>query len=391
MRVWHFSETAYPFLPDESEYPSIRVTLPNRHYDPRIAAEQWDRYLAEWQAADELGLDVMVNEHHSTATCPDPAGPIVAGVVARLTRRSRIVLLGNPIANRPDPVRVAEEMALVDVLSHGRLTVGFVRGVPYEIPATNTMPLRMPERMWEAHDLIKKAWTTHDGPFNWQGRFFEHRQVNIWPRPYQQPHPPIWVTSSSPGSAAEVADRDYTLATFLSGLDGTKTIFDAYRARRSERGAPEPDVDKFAYLALVYVGRTDEEGREGARKLMWYITANKTMPQFAQPPGYLSVAAHVAALRGDRPLGSVRDLPFEQLIEQGIIFAGNPDTVVGQVERFAAHVGGLGHLLVMGQAGFLDHEETLRNLRLLASEVYPRLREHRPAASAETGWQAGRR
>ncbi|MBO0689222.1 MAG: LLM class flavin-dependent oxidoreductase [Candidatus Dormibacteraeota bacterium] len=382
MRVWHFSESAYPFLPDPSEYSSIRVTLPNRLFDPGVAAEQWDRYLAEWQLADELGLDVMLNEHHSTATCGDPAGPVMAGVLARLTSRSRIVLLGNPIANRPDPVRVAEEMALVDVLSHGRLTVGFVRGVPYEIPATNTSPVRMTERMWEAHDLIKKAWTTHDGPFNWQGRFFEHRQVNIWPRPYQQPHPPIWVTSSSPGSAAEIADRGYTMATFLTGLDGTKTIFDAYRARRAELGDPEPAPEQFAYLALVSVGRTDEEGLEGARKLTWYITSNKVAPQFAQPPGYLSVAAHAAALKGLKPRGAARDLTFEQLIEQGIIFAGNPDTVVGQVRRFADHVGGLGHLLVMGQAGFLDHEETVRSMRLLAGEVYPRVREYVPVAQA---------
>jgi alkanesulfonate monooxygenase SsuD/methylene tetrahydromethanopterin reductase-like flavin-dependent oxidoreductase (luciferase family) len=93
------------------------------------------------------------------------------------------LILGNPIANRREPVRVAEEMAMVDVYSRGRLECGFVRGVPYEMSAGNHRPTRMMDRFWEAHDLIVKAWTSHDGPFNWEGKYFHHRQVNIWPRP----------------------------------------------------------------------------------------------------------------------------------------------------------------------------------------------------------------
>ncbi|MDR0360304.1 MAG: LLM class flavin-dependent oxidoreductase [bacterium] len=385
MRAWHFSETAYPYLPDAAQYESIRVTLPNRHFDPQVGADLWDRYLEEWQLADELGVEIMLNEHHATATCVDPVAPVVAGALARITSRSRILILGNPIANRPDPVRVAEEMAMVDLLSHGRLVVGFVRGVPYEISATNTMPFHMSERMWEAHDLIKKAWTSHDGPFNWQGRFFEHRQVNIWPRPYQQPHPPIWVTSMSPGSAREVADRGYTAATFLTGRNGTKAVFDAYRARRAELGDAEVDADRLAYAALVYVGRSDAEGLEGARKLTWYITANKVATQFSNPPGYLAIPAHASTLRGRRSPFAFAHLTFEELVDNGIIFAGSPETVATQIEQFADFVGGLGHLLIMGQAGFLDHDDTTRSMRLFATEVYPRLKQYRPpswAASA---------
>lgn len=375
MRAWHFSETAYPHLPDESTFESIRVTLPNQLMDPERAADLWDRYLLEWQVADELGLGVMINEHHSTATCMDPAAPIVAGALARETRQAQILILGNPIANRPDPVRVAEEMALVDVLSRGRLEVGLVRGVPFEVSATNSAPVLMNERFWEAHDLIRKAWTTHDGPFNWQGRFFEHRQVNIWPRPYQQPHPPIWITSLSPGSARKVAQHGYVLASFLTGFDGTRAIFDAYRDERERLGLAPPARDRFAYAALVYTGRTDEEGIAGARKLMWYISANKVPPQFKDPPGYIPAARRAMGKRTGQAPHSFEQLSFDELIERGIVFAGSPTTVYDQVTRFSDHVGGLGHLLIMGQAGFLEHDETVRGLTLFAEQVHPRLQQ----------------
>ncbi len=128
MQYWHFSETAYPYLPPEGTYDSVRVTLPNGVVDPAKAAALWDRYLDEWQIADECGINVMINEHHATATCMDPAAPVIAGILGRITTDARILVLGNPVANRKDPVRVAEEMALVDLLSHGRLEVGFVRG-----------------------------------------------------------------------------------------------------------------------------------------------------------------------------------------------------------------------------------------------------------------------
>ena len=183
MRAWHFSETAYPYLPPADSYPSIRVSLPNRIYDPAKGAALYDRYIDEWLIAEDEGVEIMLNEHHQTATCVDPAAPLMLAALARLSKTARLLILGNPIANRRQPVRVAEEMAMVDVLSHGRLEAGFVRGVPYEILPANSNPVRMNERHWEALDLIVKCWTHHDGPFSHEGRFFHHRSINIWPRP----------------------------------------------------------------------------------------------------------------------------------------------------------------------------------------------------------------
>jgi alkanesulfonate monooxygenase SsuD/methylene tetrahydromethanopterin reductase-like flavin-dependent oxidoreductase (luciferase family) len=373
MQYWHFSETAYPYLPTEDTFDSIRVTLPNRVIDPERAVALWDRYLLEWQVADECGLNVMMNEHHATATCMDPAAPIVAGILGRITRDARILILGNPVANRKDPVRVAEEMAMVDLLSHGRLEVGFVRGVPYEVSAVNSRPVQMSERMWEAIELIQKAWTTHDGPFNWEGRFFQQRHVNIWPRPYQQPHPPVWVTAMAPGSAARIADNGYVLASFLTGYEGTREVFQAYRDRLAATGRAAAADDRFAYAALVYTGETDAEGLEGARKLMWYVKANKVPFEFVQPPGYTPYYVRAAGLRGERSAYDFKSLSLEDLIDEGIVFAGSPSTVRGQIEKFYERVGGFGHLLLMGQAGFLEHDETVKGIRTFAERVKPML------------------
>ncbi|MER6936111.1 LLM class flavin-dependent oxidoreductase [Nocardioides sp. NPDC127514] len=375
MHFWHFTETAYPYLPDEDTFDSVRVTFPNSFIDPQRAAALWDRYLAEWQVADESGINIMINEHHSTPTCMDPAAPVIAGIMSRITKDARILVLGNPVANRKDPVRVAEEMAMVDVLSRGRLEVGFVRGVPYEISATNSKPVMMADRMWEAIELIKKAWTTHDGPFNWEGQFFQHRQVNICPRPYQEPTPPMWVTALSPGSAARIADNDFTIASFLTGYEGTRKVFQAYRDRKLEAGKLDPVTDKLAYAALVYTGKTDEEGLEGARKLMWYIKANKVPSEFVQPPGYTPYFARAASLAGSGSPYDFKSMTLEELIDNGIVFAGSPTTVRGQIEKFYERVGGFGHLLLHGQAGFLDHDETVRGIRLFAEEVKPALND----------------
>ena len=381
MQAWHFSESAYPYLPPAESYPSIRVSLASKNYDPKKGAALWDRYLHEWQIAEEEGMDIMLNEHHQTATCVDPAAPMVLAALARLTTTARLLILGNPIANRRQPVRVAEEMALCDVLSHGRVEAGFVRGVPYEISPANSNPVRMNERFWEALDLIVKTWTSHDGPFSHEGRFFHHRNINVWPRVYQNPHPPVWVSTTSASGAAEVGAKGFIQATFLTGYDATRKIYESYRAawRKAGRGVDVPN-DRLAYAALVSVGETEQEALEGAEKLLWYVTANKVAPQYANPPGYVPVAANVAMQRGaSHPLSQFsKNASVEAAIRSGFMFAGTPDQVYEQIKRHYEYVGGYGHLLIMGQAGFLEHDDTVKGIRNFAREVYPRLKEMFP-------------
>jgi alkanesulfonate monooxygenase SsuD/methylene tetrahydromethanopterin reductase-like flavin-dependent oxidoreductase (luciferase family) len=214
MRIYHFSEQPCPdaWAPENK---TLRVSLPSRHCDPQVMAENYHHRLDEWMLADELGLDIMINEHHATATCCCPMAAVPLAILARQTRRARLLTLGYPIANRLDPVRVAEEFAMIDVISRGRLEMGLVRGVPYEVPLSVRSAVGQMDRFWEAHDLIIKAMTSIDGPFDWQGEHFQYRNVNVWPRVYQQPHPPVWITGRSPQNIREIAERGYVLGTFL--------------------------------------------------------------------------------------------------------------------------------------------------------------------------------
>lgn len=376
MYCWHFTEMPYPNLPDLDTVTSVRVNLPNKHFDPKLGADLYNRYLDEHLIADDLGLNIMLNEHHQTATCIDVAAPLSAAILARQTRNARICILGNPMANRDDPIRVAEEMAMIDVISRGRLDCGFVRGVPYEIFAANTNPTQTLERLWEGIDMCVKAWTTHDAPFNFEGKFWHKRQINVWPRPWQQPHPPVWITGSSDKeNIREVARRGFTFAMFLQPHEKVKEMFDAYR-ESTIYDDPEEVRRHIAYMPLVATADTEEEAEALARKLSWYLHA-KTEPQFRNPPGYVPVSFNVQALKGaySGRTDAVRQGGFEYLKEQGVMIYGTPDQVFAQIQRFYDRVGGFGQLLMMQQAGWLSHEETVKSMTLFAKEVYPRIRE----------------
>ena len=376
MRAWFFTEDAYPNLPDAETYESIRVNLPNKHFDPATGADLYHMYLDIWCAADEMGLEIMNNEHHQTPTCMLPAAPIFLGILARETKKARLLILGNPIANRKQPIRVAEEMAMIDVLSRGRLECGFVRGVLYEIAPANAYPYRGSEKLWEAHDLIMKAWTHHEGPFNFEGRWFHARQVNIWPRPYQQPHPPVWVTMGSAGSAAQVSQRQHVGAVFLAGYPNIRKIFDGYREGYLQSHGEEAPLDRLAYAAIVYVGENEKKAEEGVKKLLWYLSSNKVAPQFNNPPGYHPPTVAANLMRGPQPGESDRRDPrLETQLARGNVFAGTPDQVFQQIKNFWEYSGGFGNLLMMGQAGFMTFEETMSSMKLFSQEVYPRLKE----------------
>ncbi|HVB05121.1 MAG TPA: LLM class flavin-dependent oxidoreductase [Acidimicrobiales bacterium] len=374
MRAWYFSENGYPYLPDKSEYDSVRVSVPSRLADPRLVADLYDRYLDEFVAAEAAGFGLMINEHHQTATNLNPSLGLLAAVLARRTSTARILVLGHQLAFRRDPLRVAEEMAVVDNYSRGRLEVGFVRGVAPDIAPANAHPLDTVERLWEAHDLIVRAWTSLDGPFNWESEHYHYRQVNLWPRPYQQPHPPLWVTTSSTYNTPEIARHGYVCATFLSGYTLAGRVFHAYRETAAEEGlAIGPD--RLAYACMGFAADSDEAAREGAERMMWFTRQTRTAPQWGRVPGYMPTNELVQLLRGGnrREGAEARGGGIDGLIENGILFCGTPDTICRQVEEHFKRTGGYGHLIVMGQNGTSGHEETLRSIELWGAEVLPRI------------------
>ncbi len=397
MHIYHFSEQPYPEA-WSLDRPTLRVTLPNELCRPEEAHKLYHRYLDEWAIADEVGLDLMVNEHHQTATCITSSATVVLGILARTTKKARILILGVPIANRSDPVRVAEELAMIDVISGGRLEMGFVKGIPYEITPANSNPHRFSDRFWEAHDLILQAMTTHDGPFNFEGDFFHHRNVNIWPRPMQQPHPPVWITTGSPSNARELGRRGYVMASFLGGFGVTKDLHKHYAQGWQEAGrSGDVPIDRLAYLSLAATASTDAEARRRAEHIVDYIrTTAQVSPPFKQPPGYFPPEALARMLR--TPSSSPRNIrpitaldgrvvqpataSLDDLIDIGLLFCGTPDKVVKQIERFCDGIGGLGHLMLMMQGGALGHADTADNLRLFGNEVLPALKARYGKATA---------
>jgi alkanesulfonate monooxygenase SsuD/methylene tetrahydromethanopterin reductase-like flavin-dependent oxidoreductase (luciferase family) len=397
VEIYHFTEQPYPAVwRDESgNYRnSLRVDLPNRHCDPEVAHDLYQRYLDEWVLCDELGLNIMVNEHHATSTCLTASASVILGALARQTKRAKLLCLGSQIGLRSDPVRVAEEMALIDVISGGRLEMGFVKGVPYEIAPTNANPVRLMDRFWEAHDLIVKAMSTTDGPFSWQGCHFQYRSVNIWPRPMQQPCPPIWIPAGSKYSVTKIAERGYVLALLSTGYDAGE-LFSHYERVRREAGLPLLGLDRFAYCAAVAVADNKAEAfRIAEQNLEYYRTISIVSEPYQNPAGYLhftnnarflatgSTFAYSIETKDGRRV-PMMEASVQDFIDAGVLFAGTPADVCENIIDFADDIGGFGRLLITGQGGHMSHADTVNNLTLFAKEVMPQLREYRPSARAE--------
>src|SRR6185312_11201114 len=177
-------------LPEEyDDFPVSALIWPNKHFDPKLGHELYHRYLDELELGDQLGFDgIAVNEHHQTLYGLMPSPNLMVAALARRTTQAKIMVLGNQIALRKYPIRIAEEIAMLDHLTDGRLVSGFVRGIGWEYFNQNISPSQSRARFNEAHDLIIKAWTAEE-VFEWVSEHFEFRYVNIWPRPLQEPHP----------------------------------------------------------------------------------------------------------------------------------------------------------------------------------------------------------
>ena len=397
MDVWYQCENPYPFVPQDvlDSVDSVRGSLPNRYCDPRISADLFEEVLDEFMLCDDHGLNVVAVEHHAGINSLFGANPLILGILARQTRNVRILSMGTLISLRLDPVRVAEEYATADVISRGRLEIGFVKSGGTEMASNNASPVNNIERYWEAIDLVRKALTHQDGPFSWEGKHFTHRHVNIWPRPWQQPHPRLWAATGDPDTASEVGRRGMVNVLVLRGADGTRRAWGAYRQARAEAALPRVDSDHFAYAALVYVGDTHEEGVRVGSQLLWFLnTSLKSAPQYSKflpgtVPPHMAPALYRTAPRasagGTAPSASQNaatliGLTPKQAMERGILFVGSPDTVYQQIMDFYEEVGGFGHLVMIGRSGYMTHAEAEKGIKLFAKEVLPRLREIGPIA-----------
>src|SRR5439155_19388583 len=213
--------------------------------------------LALFELADQVGFDwVTVAEHHFAPMGLTPNPMVMAGALTQRVKRARIALLGAtiPILN---PVRVAEEFAMLDTLTGGRLIAGMLRGTGNEYVTYNVNPAESRERFEEAMELIIRAWTEPQ-PFGWLGRYYEYRSISIWPKPVQHPHPPIYMSGSSPESGEFAARNHVRLGLAFTTVPLARDAVRHYRAQAALAGW-EPGPEDILYRVAAHVGDSDQE------------------------------------------------------------------------------------------------------------------------------------
>jgi alkanesulfonate monooxygenase SsuD/methylene tetrahydromethanopterin reductase-like flavin-dependent oxidoreductase (luciferase family) len=378
---------AYPYLPADfdQKYETGWVTVPNSLWDREKTKGLYQEYIDQLAYGEELGFDGLVlNEHHQNVYGLMPSPNLVASALTQRTRRAKIVVLGNLLPLHLNPLRVAEEYAMIDSMSGGRLIAGFaVGGGPeafnYDIPQPQART-----RYWEAVDLIHRCWT-EDGPFSHEGRHFPLRYVNIWPKPEQRPHPPIWIPGAlSIETMEEVAKRGYCY--FLSSrAHGAATRKAAQRfAEIIKSHGGKFDPWRMGILLSVYVSETDESARAESREGIWYFLKNclkghlrKEGRTLTFGPGVpsTSVRSWEQYLKNTDPnakmLGDAAS--WEELDAWGSITYGSPKTVREKLWSLIEQAG-VGNLLIQFHFGNMRPELARKSMRLFATEVAPALR-----------------
>ena len=389
MKVFLFHLMPYGYLDPEYDrkYPSCWVVYPNSNFDPKKGFELYNRYLDEIEYAEELGFDgVCVNEHHQNAYGLMPSPVVMAAALARRTERVRIAILGNAFGIRDHPMTLAEEHAMIDCITGGRLISGMVRGLGCEYYSLGSNPAFSHERFHEAHDLVIRAWT-EEGPFAFEGKHYHFEYVNTWPRPFQEPHPPIWVPSQGSRETIEWAahpDRKYTYLQTYSPFQNVVRFHDAYRQIAHDNGYAATS-EQLGWAAPVYVAETREAAIDEARPHveMFFNKLLRYTPEMLLPPGYMSVDSYKRILKTKSSLVSTHTI--ESLMERDVIVVGDPDSVGRKLAECHARVG-LGYFLGMFQIASLPRELTVRSMELFAREVMPGVME----LEGEGQWQPGR-
>jgi alkanesulfonate monooxygenase SsuD/methylene tetrahydromethanopterin reductase-like flavin-dependent oxidoreductase (luciferase family) len=353
------------------------VVLPNSMYDPVKGADEYASYIDQLAYAEELGFDVIaVNEHHQTAYGLMPAPNLIASALIQRTKKAKIAILGRALPLVNNPVNIAEEFAMLDNLSKGRIITGFVRGIGNEYHATGINPSFSHERYQEAHDLIVQAWT-RPGPFAFEGEHYNFRYVNCWPRPYQTPHPPIWIPSMGSSETikwAAAPERKYPFLVTFSGRELVARYLTMYREQAKQYGY-EASCDQLGWASPVYVADTDErakaEAKDGIETLFNDFLA---VPwEMLLPPGYMSLESMKRTMQMRKALGARTRHTIDELMESGTVVVGSPKTVREQLARLRDATGA-NNLVTMLQFGVLPDDLTKRNMEMFAAEVMPHLR-----------------
>jgi alkanesulfonate monooxygenase SsuD/methylene tetrahydromethanopterin reductase-like flavin-dependent oxidoreductase (luciferase family) len=384
----------------EKRYPSVWVTPPWWELaDPARVGQYYNWTLDELLFAARAGFDgVCTNEHHQNAYGFMPSPNIMGAVLAKATNDLpvAIVQMGATLPTQNPPIRVAEEYAMLDCISGGRLIAGLPLGSPMDVNLCyGITPMEHRERYREAFALTLKAWQARE-IFAWNGRYYQLANVNLWPRPIQQPHPPVWVPGSGSISTFDFAVDNNVCYCFLSysGAKAAKSMMDGYWQVVTDKGK-DTNPYRAGFLQLVVVGETDAQAEEKYAKHVEYFY-HKCLHwpvQYLSPPGNQDYRSLVAAVA--KPLRRAEDpktLRYRDFVEKGYVIAGSPATVRDRLKEEVIKGLNVGNLMVLLQIGSMPHELTLENIDLFARKVLPELRgEWNPEGWVNHWWPEGLR
>jgi alkanesulfonate monooxygenase SsuD/methylene tetrahydromethanopterin reductase-like flavin-dependent oxidoreductase (luciferase family) len=380
MHLMYFTEQPMSAYPAQVglDFGATALMFSNKYFDPVAGSRLYNEYLDHYLYAEEMGIEgVMLNEHHNAPFCMQAKCNIFAAILAGATKKMKIVLLGNPLPLAENPVRLAEELAMIDMISQGRLVSGFVRGGGQEQLATGVNPAFNRERFEEAHDLIVKAWTV-SGPFRWEGAHYQHRVVNPWAVPLQKPHPRIWIPGViSRETIIWAAEHGYPYIALNTPIDRTKQIWKIYDDAAAEAGFTA-GPDYHGLLKQIHVAETEEKAVENARQFMWMQGefTGLAHPVWSTPSGYGSPdnrQAFVEFATGRSKNPRYRP-PLEKQMEELMIIAGTPKTVIAKLRVLLAETRP-GILGFWGNDGTVTNADAKTCIRLLGQEVMPAVRE----------------
>jgi alkanesulfonate monooxygenase SsuD/methylene tetrahydromethanopterin reductase-like flavin-dependent oxidoreductase (luciferase family) len=389
-------------LPDDFEkrYPSVWVTAPFHELaDAKRVGQYYNWTLDELITAAQAGADgICTNEHHQNAYGFMPSPNLMGSVLARATNGMdcAIVQMGASLPATQPPIRIAEEYAMLDSISGGRLVAGMPLGTSMDINICyGVTPIEQRERYREAHDLIVKAWTARE-VFPWNGKYHQLPMVNLWPRPIQQPHPPVWVPGSGSTSTFHyTAERDYCYC-FLSyfGYKSAEHAVGKYWEVCQQKGR-DANPYRLGFLQLVGVSETDEQAeRDYARHVEYfYHKLLHVPPEWMGVPGHQDYQSLSNALRNPmaiKAFTTLKEKRFKDFQNDRYVVCGSPATVRDALNNLIDRLR-VGNLMVLLHMGSMSHELALKNIDLFFSEVAPTLRAKWDDAWENRWWPAGLR
>ena len=401
MHVMYFTEQSYAAWDPDAATDLVHVgggtkqkvttlLLSNKNFDPVAGSRLYNERLEEYVQAEEMGFDgIMLNEHHTAPFCMSPRINVFASILAAITKRVKIVLLGNPLPILDNPVHLAEELAIIDMISKGRLVSGFVRGGGVENIQANQNSLYNRERFEEAHDLLIKIWT-EPGPFRWEKKHYQFRVINPWALPMQKPHPRIWIPGvASPETVVWSAEHRYPYLGLVTNFDLSDKIKKLYRETATRMGY-EAGPEQFGQLLQCHVAETEEKAERNAKEFMWMQGefTGLSHPVWYTPSGYGSPQnrnTYVEIAAGRRPMRLPPKMNQRRL-EHTFVW-GTPKSVIDQL-KVVLDNNRIGILALWGNDGRINHEDSMNCIRLLGQEVVPAIKDYADKLGLKSPFEA---